>query len=76
MNEELIIHQVKTHEIRINNHGDRIDKLENRQAETNVNIDNLCNNIAGLTSAIKWLVGLGATSLVGFFMWVIQNNLI
>lgn len=33
MSEELLEHKVKIHEQRINNHSERIDKLENRQAE-------------------------------------------
>ena len=76
MNEELLKYQIEKHETRINNHSERIDKLENRQAETNVKIDNLCVNIASLTSAIKWLVGLGASTLLGFFIWAIQSNLL
>lgn len=75
MNEELIQHQIGVHEVRINNHGDRIDKLECKQAEMAAKIDNLCNSLDSLTSAIKWLICLIVTTLVGFFMWVIQSNL-
>lgn len=75
MNEELLKHQISVHETRINNHSERIDKLETKQAEMTVKIDNLCNSLDGLTSAIKWLICLGITTLVGFFMWAIQNNL-
>lgn len=75
MNEELMNHQITVHENRINNHSERIDKLENKQAEMSVKIDNLCESLNGLTSAIKWLIGLGTTSLIGFFMYAIQNNI-
>lgn len=75
MNEELLKHQIQTHETRINNHGDRIDKLECRQGEMAVKIDNLCNSLDSLTSAIKWLICLVITTLIGFFMWAIQSNL-
>ena len=75
MNEELVKHQIGVHETRINNHSERIDKLENKQAEMTVKIDNLCNSLDGLTSAMKWLIGLIITSLGAFFIWVIQNNL-
>lgn len=75
MNEELIQHQISTHEIRINNHSERIDRLENKQAETNIRIDNLCNSLDNLTSMIKWFIGVIITSLGAFFIWVIQNNL-
>lgn len=75
MNEELVKHQIDTHEIRINNHGERIDRLENKQAETNVRLDNLCSSIDGLTGTMKWLIALIITSLGAFFIWVIENNL-
>lgn len=75
MNDELIQHQISVHETRINNHGDRIGKIENNQAEMTVKIDNLCNSLDSLTSAIKWLICFGMTTLVGFFIWAIQSNL-
>lgn len=75
MNEELLKHQIETHEIRINNHSERIDRLENKQAETNVKIDNLCNSLDSLTSTIKWFIGAIITSLGAFFIWAIQNNI-
>lgn len=53
MNEELMKHQIETHERRINNHSEKIDKLENREAEMNVKIYNLCNSINSLTSVMK-----------------------
>ena len=68
-------HQIETHERRINNHSERIDKLENKQAETNVKLDNLCNSINSLTSTMKWLLGVMVTTLIGFFIYAIQSNL-
>ena len=75
MNEELIQHQISVHETRINNHSERIDRIETKQAETNVKIDNLCNSLDGLTSVIKWFLGVIITGLGAFFIWSIQNNL-
>lgn len=75
MNEELINHQLEAHERRINNHSERIDRIENRQAETNVRMDNLCKSIDGLTSTMKWFLGGTMSVMVGFFIWVIQENL-
>ena len=51
MNEELLEHKVKTHEQRINNHSDRLDKIENRQA----NVDMLIQ-IFHITEAIECMV--------------------
>lgn len=75
MNEELLQHLLKQIEEKLSNYGARIDIIESKQAETNVRIDNLCKSIDDLTSTIKWLMGLIITSLVGFFIFIIEKNL-
>ena len=75
MNEELIKKELETHERRINNHSERIDKLEQSNVELKVHIQNLCKNLESLTGAIKWLIGLCVSALIGFFFYAIQNNI-
>ena len=73
MNDEFVIKQLDTHERRLNNHGDRIDKLEQYQSRSEVQINNLCEQIKSLVSTIKWSMGLLITVLVGFIIWYIQH---
>jgi len=73
MNEEYVTKQLETHEKRLNNHGDRIDKLEQYQSKSEVQINNLCEQIKSLVSTIKWSMGLLITTLIGFFIWYIQS---
>lgn len=73
MNEELVNKQLETHEKRLNNHGDRIDKLEQYKSSSEVEIRSLCEQIKSLVSTIKWSMGLLITSLVGFFIWYLQS---
>jgi uncharacterized coiled-coil protein SlyX len=75
MNEELVERRLGTCEKRLDKHGDRIDELEKREAARDVKIDNLCEKLENQTKAIYWLIGLGATSLLGFFFYAIQSNL-
>lgn len=75
MNEEVKEHLLDVHEKRINNHSDRIDKLEQQQCELKVQIQNLVKSIDGLTTSIKWALGLFAGSFVGFFFYAVQNHL-
>lgn len=58
---------------RLDNHSDRIRQLELSEAMTGQKIENLIEKLDSLTSWIKALVMLGATSLVGFFIWYIQS---
>lgn len=75
MNDELVKDILDRHEKRINNHSGRLDKLENKQAETNVKLDNLCNTINKLASNLNKLTYAILTALVSFFFYAIQNNL-
>lgn len=76
INDELTLHQIETHEKRINNHSERIDKLEQNQAEFKVQIQNLVKSIESLTNTLKWGLGFVVSGFVGFFFYVIQNNLL
>jgi len=73
MNEELIRDKLETHDIRLNNHGHRLDKLEQDSASFKIELKNLCDNLKALTSVLKGLIGLGATTLVGFFIYSIEK---
>lgn len=75
MNEELIKDKIETHDIRLNDHSERIKVLENGKAVTDVKMDNLCDKLSAQTKSINWLIGIMATSLVGFFFYAIQTNL-
>ena len=76
MNEELINHQLKIHEKRINNHSERLDKIEQYQSEFKIEIKNLCDSIETLTNTMKWFMGIWVTSLLGFFFYAIQTNIL
>lgn len=75
MDNELIKHRLDVQDDRLNDHSKRLDKLEITQAEANTMIKNLCDKIEAQTKSIYWLLGLGATSLLGFFFYAIQQNL-
>ncbi|RXI55555.1 hypothetical protein DP124_01410 [Clostridium tetani] len=75
MNGELIQDKINTHETRLNNHGERIDKLEQNQSRVDVKIENLCEQIKQLVSVMKWYIGLTVGALVSFFFYTIQHNI-
>lgn len=63
------------HDTRLNNHGDRIDKLEQNQSRVDVKIENLCEQIKQLVSVLKWYIGVSVGALISFFFYAIQHNL-
>ncbi|HAK44055.1 MAG TPA: hypothetical protein DCM59_16900 [Clostridium sp.] len=75
MNDELLEHQLENHEKRLNNHANRLDKLEQDSVALKTELKNLCENLKSLTTVMKWFIGLIIGSFVGFFFYAIQNNI-
>lgn len=73
MNDELIRDKLETHDTRLNNHSERIDKLEQFRSQSETEIKNLCEQIKSLVATMKWFMGLLVTLLLGFLIWYIQN---
>ena len=75
MNDELIEHQIEVHDKRINNHSERLDRLEQEGATLKAEIKNLCENLKQLTIVMKWFIGLLIGSFVGFFFYAVQQGI-
>ena len=65
--------RLDTDENRLNNHSERIDKLEQFRSGTEVEMKNLVEQIGQLVATIKWQTTSTIIILVGFFIWYIQN---
>lgn len=68
--------KIEVHEKRINNHSERIDKIEQNQSRTDIKIENLCDQIGSLVTTIRWFTGLIIGSFVAFFFYAAQRGLI
>jgi chromosome segregation ATPase len=71
---EEIKDKLKTHETRLNNHSNRLDALEQYKSKSEVQMSNLCEQIKSLVTTMRWFIGVLITSLLGFFVWYIQNK--
>ncbi|EJP6471350.1 hemolysin XhlA family protein [Clostridium botulinum] len=67
--------KINVHDIRLNNHSERIDKIEQNQSRTDAKMENLCDQLKQLVSVLKWYVGLTVGGLVSFFLYAIQHNI-
>lgn len=65
----------ETAEKRLNNHGDRIDKLEQNSVRLEERLDNLIKQLAQLNSTLRWFMGLIIGAIVAFFFYAIQQNI-
>jgi hypothetical protein len=65
--------RIDNHETRLNNHGERIDRLEQYRSRAEVQVEQLCKQIKSLVKAMWWAMGLAVSTLLGFFVWYVQN---
>ncbi len=64
---------LETHNRRLNNHSERLDKVEQYQNRVEVQIENLCKKMDSLISSMRWGMGVLVTTLIGFLIWYIQK---
>ncbi|WP_346917351.1 hemolysin XhlA family protein [Clostridium sp.] len=76
MNDELIEHKLEVHDTRLNDHGKRLDKLEQDSVALKIELKNLCENLKSLTTVMKWFITLLIGAFVSFFFYAIQNNIL
>lgn len=75
MTNEVMEEKIKTHDTRLNDHAKRLDTLEQKDVRLETRIDNLCKQLEGLNTTLKWFIGLLVGSFVAFFFYAIQNNI-
>ena len=70
-----LLERIDRNETRLNNHSDRIDKLEQYRSSVEKQLENLVEQVANLVSIMKWFMGLFIGAFVSFFFYAVQNGL-
>ncbi len=65
----------ETTERRLNNHSERIDKLEQNSARLEERLDNLITQLSSLNTLMRWFMGLLIGSFVAFFFYAVQSKI-
>jgi hypothetical protein len=73
MNNEVIEMKINEHDKKILELDKRMDENERKNAEFRIQVENLCKDIQSLTVTMRWFIGLLVGSMVGFFIWYVQN---
>lgn len=68
--------RLDTHDNRLNNHGERIGKLEQFKSSTETEIKNLIKQIQSLVVTMRWFIGIIVGAFVSFFIYAAQKGLI
>jgi F0F1-type ATP synthase assembly protein I len=75
MNHEVIEMKINEHDEKILELDKRMDKNDKENAEFKIQIKHLCETIQGLTSTMKWFIGILVGAFISFFFYVIQQGI-
>lgn len=64
-----------TTERRLNNHSERIDKLEQSNVRLEERLDNLIKQLCSLNTLMRWFLGLMVGAFVSFFFYAVQQKI-
>lgn len=76
MMDELTKDRLDRHEKRINDHSRRLDCLEQSNARTQVQVENLIEKMDGLITTIRWASGFFIAGMVSFFFYALQHGVL
>jgi len=62
-------------EKRLNNHSERLDKIELVNDRLEERLNSLITQLENLNKTMKWFIGLLVGSFVAFFFYAVQNGL-
>ena len=75
MNHEVMKIKITEHDEKISELDKRMDKNDRENAEFKIQIKNLCETIQGLTTTMKWFIGLLVGAFISFFFYAVQQGL-
>ncbi|SMB95296.1 Haemolysin XhlA [Desulfonispora thiosulfatigenes DSM 11270] len=64
------------HTQRLNNHSERLDRMEVFSSRLEERLDGLIKQLGRLNSNMMWFMGLILGGIVSFFFYALQNGLI
>ncbi|GFZ31227.1 membrane protein [Clostridium zeae] len=67
--------KVESHGDALKEHEHKINKLVAESVELKTDLKNLCKQLEGLTTTMKWFIGLMVGSFVAFFFYAVQHNI-
>jgi predicted nuclease with TOPRIM domain len=67
--------KIAIHERRLNNHSERLDRIELANGRLEERLNNLITQLENLNKTMKWFMGLLVGSFVAFFFYAVQQGL-
>lgn len=67
--------KLEVHERRLNNHGERLDRIELTSGRLEERLNNLIRQLEQLNKTMKWFIALMVGSFITFFFYAIQQSI-
>lgn len=67
--------KIDVHERRINNHSERLDRIELANGRLEERLNSLITQLENLNKTMKWFMGLLLGGIVSFFFYTVQQGL-
>ncbi len=67
--------KIEVHDKRIDNHSERLDRIELSTGKLEERLEGLINQLGSLNTTLRWFIGLLIGAFVSFFFWAIQQGL-
>lgn len=64
------------HERRMNNHSERLDKIEQVNTRLDERLSGLIKQLEGLNKILKWFIGIMIGAFISFFFYAVQINIL
>lgn len=71
---KVIDNKMDLHDKRLNDHGERLKKLEQRSAAVDEIVENLCEQLKNLVNTLKWGFGILVTITLFVLGYLIKIN--
>ena len=68
--------KLETLDKRLNNHSERLDRIELVNTKLEERLDNLIKQLTQLNSTMKWFMGIMVGAFISFFFYAAQRGLI
>lgn len=68
--------KLEIHDKRLNNHSERLDRIELVNTKLEERLDNLIKQLTQLNSTMKWFMGIMVGAFISFFFYAAQRGLI
>lgn len=67
--------RLDTQDRRLNNHSERLDRIEITSSKLETRLDGLIEKLGSLNTILRWFIGLLVGAFVSFFFYAVQQGL-